>query len=158
MKKLLLSIIFLCVTFNNNANAQQHNKQRIKLLKTSYITEVVKLTPKEAEKFWPIYNLYSEKIQELKMEMEKDLKQKINVIGSIDNLTETDAQKYVNKLMENEKEISDNKIKMIKELSKILAAKKIVKLQKAEIDFNKRMLQEYGKRKRLQGQGLRKNQ
>jgi len=55
----------------------------------------------------------------------------------------------LNETVNLEKEISEIKIKMIQELSKIISAHKIVKLQKSERDFNKRILQEYGRRKRL---------
>ena len=155
MRKVTLYIALLFISIYT-VNAQQQKGHRIKLLKTSYITNAVNLTPKEAEKFWPIYNLYSEKIQELKFSMEKGLQHQINTVGSIDQLTEKQAQNYIDKLVKEETLISETKVKMLYELSKILSPKKILKLQKAEIDFNRKMLQEYGKRRRMLGQGNKK--
>ena len=122
------------------------------MLKTYYITDAINLTPKEAEKFWPVYNLYSDNIQNSRISLEGGLIREVLSKGGIDNVTDIQAEKYVAKLLQLEQDISSNKIKMIKELSKIISAKKILKLQKAERDFNRRILQEYGKRKRMQGQ------
>jgi hypothetical protein len=149
-KKLLIIILFIVST--NSIFAQQF-RQKIYLLKSSYITNALSLTPKEAEKFWPVYNLYSDKIHELKFELENNLDKKLLKNGNLAALSDNDAEKYLNNSLQMEQEIVTQKIKMQKELSKIISAKKIILLQKAEKDFNRRMLQEYGRRK-----GMMKNQ
>ena len=151
MKKTLLFLITVFL-FINYITAQKMNRQKINMLKTYYITDAINLTPKEAEKFWPVYNLYSDNIQNSRISLEGGLIREVLSKGGIDNVTDIQAEKYVAKLFQLEQDISSNKIKMIKELSKIISAKKILKLQKAERDFNRRILQEYGKRKRMQGQ------
>jgi hypothetical protein len=151
MKKTLLFLITVFL-FINYITAQKMNRQKINMLKTYYITDAINLTPKEAEKFWPVYNLYSDNIQNSRISLEGGLIREVLSKGGIDNVTDIQAEKYVAKLLQLEQDISSNKIKMIKELSKIISAKKILKLQKAERDFNRRILQEYGKRKRMQGQ------
>lgn len=144
LKKYILILAFL--TISNTLFSQQF-RQKVFLLKSSYITNVINLTPAEAEKFWPVYNLYTDKIHELKFELESSLNQQLLKKGSIETLSEKDAAIYLSKMLETEQEIVTQKIKMNKELSKIISAKKIILLQKAEKDFNKRMLQEYGRRK-----------
>ena len=67
--------------------------------------------------------------------------------GSLETISEKEAAIYLSKMLETEQEIVTQKIKMNKELSKIISAKKMILLLKAEKDFNKRMLQEYGRRK-----------
>ena len=76
----------------------------------------------------------------------------IELLGGVDAISEKDAQKFMDDILIYEQQITTNKIKLIKEISKIISAKKIIKLKKAERDFNRRILQEYGKRRRLQGQ------
>lgn len=152
MKKIFLYITFF-VLITVSANAQKMNKEKMKLLKTSYITDAVDLTPSEAEKFWPIYNLYTNKIMTTKSSSESDFRKKLKNVGGINNITEQDAQKFLNSLLLSEEVIYTNKVTLLKELSKVLSAKKIIKLQKAEKDFNRQILQEYGKRRRMQ-QGL----
>lgn len=144
---LYLIIFFTIINF---VEAQQNGHQNLKLLKTSFITAAINLTPKEAEKFWPVYNMYSNEIQSLKIKQETSVKQKIRLVGGVDNLTDEDAKILLDIFITTEKQISDNEIKLVQELSKIISAKKIVALKKAERDFNRRILQEYTKRKRLQ--------
>ncbi len=149
MKKIIL-FLFTIVLLSNSAMAQQQmNREKIKILKTSYITNALDLSQKEAEQFWPIYNLYSSEIQKLKMQLEGGLQREIKFAGGIENLTNTEAQKLIDKSIKLEQQITTNKIKLISELSKVLSAKKIITLKKAERDFNRRILQEYGKRRRI---------
>ena len=147
--KTKLAVIFIFMLATSITFAQQMNRQKIKTLKTAYLTEALKLKPKEAEKFWPIYNLYIDNMQQHKMQLEGGLQREIKFAGGIENLSESEAQQLIDKSILLEKEISSNKIKLIEELSKIFSAKKIIMLKKAEKDFNRRILQEYGKRRRM---------
>ncbi|MBN4082824.1 hypothetical protein JYT50_00395 [bacterium AH-315-A23] len=152
MKKILL-ILFIIMLTANVAIAQQHrNRQKITLLKTAFITDAINLTPKEAEKFWPIYNLYSDKIRASKMALEGGLQREIRFAGGVENLSDEQSQKIIDNVVLLEQQITDHKIKLIQELSTIISAKKIIGLKKAERNFNRRILQEYGKRRRMQGQ------
>ena len=63
MKKSLI-IVALILFAISSVFAQKMNRQKIKLLKTAFISEAIDLKPNEAEKFWPIYNLYMEQLQE----------------------------------------------------------------------------------------------
>ncbi len=152
MKKTLHLTLFLLFITTTIFAQQKMKRENIKLLKTAYLTDALDLTSAEAEKFWPVYNLYAEKIQNLKFSTEAGMHRKINSLGGIDQVSEEQAQKLIDESLKMEQEISINKIKMTVELSKILSAKKILKLQKAEKDFNRRMLQEYGKRRGMKGQ------
>ena len=148
MKKLLfISLIILIAT--NSVAAQKKNRQNIKLLKTAFITDAITLKPTEAEKFWPVYNTYTNIIQQLKFKHENDKMQEYKTSGGIDNISESHAQDIVNQYLAYEKEVYEAKINMINKLSSIISAQQIIKLQKAERDFNKRILQEYGRRKRM---------
>ncbi len=147
MKKLLI-ITTLILLASSSVFAQKMNRQRVKLLKTAFISEAIDLKPSEAEKFWPVFNLYSDQLQNLKFKIERGMFQEIQLAGGIDEISETKAQELLNQFVNLEKDISETKIKMIDELSKIISARQIVKLQKAERDFNKRILQEYGRRNR----------
>lgn len=69
MKKYLLIILALVgsVLF---ANAQKENGQRsekIQALKIAFITQKLHLTSAEAEKFWPVYNEYTNEIRNLRL-------------------------------------------------------------------------------------------
>lgn len=152
MKKILPFITLLLFVFSTLSAQQQRmmNRENIKLLKTSYLTDALDLTLSEAEKFWPVYNLYSEKNQSLKFELESGMFRKINSAGGIDDISESEAKSFIDDGIKTEQEIAANRTKMTQELLKILPAKKVLKLKKAEKDFNRRILQEYGKRRGAQ--------
>lgn len=150
MKKILL-ILFIFTTTTIVAQRQM-NRQNVRLLKTSYLTDAINLTPAEAEKFWPVYNKYTYKIQDLKISLKNILRfdERLEK-NNISNLSEKEAKKLLDSTIQIENEITENKKQMFLELSKIISAKKIVQLQKSENDFNKQLLMEYGRRHRYQG-------
>ncbi len=151
MKKLLLTLFTILITTTAITAQQQMNRQKIKVLKTAYITDALSLTQKEAEKFWPVYNLYSDKIQVLRMELEGGFNRKIQLAGGLENISESQAKKFIDEIILNEKQISENEIALINGLYNVISAKKIISLKKAEREFNRRILQEYGNRRRQQG-------
>jgi len=149
-KNLLFLIIFSICTFSSIA--QNKNRDRIKMLKISYISNAIDLTPNEAEKFWPIYNEFEKNTGQLKNQLERGNFNSIKNASSIDALSDEKAEELVSNMLTTESEIAKAKNQLVKELSSIISFKKILKLQKAERDFNKRMLQEFGKRRRMNGQ------
>ena len=44
----------------------EKRKEKVEALKRSFYSEKLELTPAEAEKFWPIYNEFAKKEQEMK--------------------------------------------------------------------------------------------
>jgi flagellar motor switch protein FliG len=143
MKKMKTIIItlFLCISLNGFA---QPNK--IKTLKVAFITEKLNLTEKEAQQFWPVYNAYDDTVNNLKF---NELGKLIRQIRQEDNnLSEEKANDILNKSLEIEDKIHSEDIKLIKKLRTIISAKKILALKGAEEDFNRKMLEEWNKRRR----------
>ena len=149
MRKIVLILSFLMLSIIT-IKAQNTKREKIKLLKISYITNAISLSPEEAEKFWPVYNLYTKKIQKLKVSLERGIRNEIQETGGIENISNSQAQKIIERSLTLEQEITSNKIALYRELSNIVPPKKVLMLKKAERDFNRRILQEYGKRRRIQ--------
>lgn len=146
-KKLLFIAVFLvCIL---SSVAQNKNRDRIKMLKISFISNAIDLTPNEAEKFWPIYNQHDTKIKQLKSQLERG---NFNNSEGLDSMSDKKAKELIDNILNKEGEILKLKKELVKELASVISAKKILKLQKAEHDFNRRMLQEFGKRRRMNGQ------
>ncbi len=128
--KNILFVLAIIMLATNSVEAQKMNRQKIKLLKTSFITDALNLTPQEAEKFWPVYNLYTDKIQSLKRSLDVEIQHTIKLSGGIDNMSETEAKNTLDQMLQFEQQIGDNKTKRIKELSKIISSKKIINFKK----------------------------
>jgi hypothetical protein len=75
MKKFLLLICFIItgsITVAQNGN-------RLEALKIAYITKRLDLSPEEAQKFWPIYNLYAEELKRSRQDALRNNKSEIEL-------------------------------------------------------------------------------
>ena len=122
MKKYYTILIFLFIGLTT-IKGQQPN-QKMKLLKTSYITEQLNLTPAEAEKFWPVYNIYTNKIHALRFDIENGLIKNLLKKGNFDTISESDAKTYLENLNKLDQELVVQKQKLVQDLSKIISSKK----------------------------------
>ncbi len=121
--------------------AQRQNRfERIKALKTAYITEKVDLSPAEAEKFWPIYNKYEKELHRLKVIKRREILQGLQNKGGIDSMSDSDAEKIKKEVSVLRATIFDKEQKKYSELEKVLSAKKILKLYGAEENFKRELM------------------
>jgi len=141
MKKLLLILLFITLTFN--VVAQNFDRQeRIKALKIAFITEKLDLTEKEAQQFWPLYNTFDDETHKLRRQSyHKREKLDINAIS------DQEAEDLLEKMIAAENKKIELREKFINDLLKFLPAKKIILLKHTEDAFNKRMLKEMQKRR-----------
>ncbi|AFL81889.1 hypothetical protein Aeqsu_2431 [Aequorivita sublithincola DSM 14238] len=137
MKKLIF--IFLLASISMHAQDKRHEK--IKALKTAYITEKLALTSTEAEKFWPIYNNYDDKFHELRKKERNEIFQKLR--GGLDDLTDAEANELIDKNLSIESSQLEQKKQMIAELRNVISPKKIIILKKTEDDFKRELLSRY---------------
>lgn len=127
--------------------AQERGKERIKAYRTAYITQELDLSSKEAEKFWPVYNEYDNKIFNLKVVKMRKERSRIKELGGPEMLSDEEAAKTLNTMLATEKEITKTREAMYKALSKIMTPSKQLILYHAEMSFNKRLLSEFKKGK-----------
>ena len=66
MKKLYSVLVILCwLTLPARSQAPRNAWQgQLEAMKTTFITTRLRLTPQEAEKFWPIYNQYDAEVHQ----------------------------------------------------------------------------------------------
>jgi len=121
-------------------------KEQIKALKVAFITNELALTSDEATKFWPLFNAFEEKQQEIKKQKLKGYLKRVDD-GSFDNLSEKEATTMLAQMESTEDELYQLKKKFISNLKGIISPIKILKLKKAEENFNRKLLQQYRNRK-----------
>lgn len=141
MKKLLFILFLLTVGVYG-----QGKHERIKALKTTYITEKLSLTSAEAEKFWPVYNNYDEKFYEIRKKERNDIYKKLK--NDLVSLSEAEANTLIDQSLSLEKESLELRTEMIAELRKAISPKKIIILKKAEDDFKRELLDRYRHQRR----------
>ena len=146
MKRLLL-ILILTLSFNSFAQEKDRH-ERIKALKIAFITERLQFTEIEAQKFWPIYNAFDAENQKMRKETMSKFRK-----GDFESMSDSEAENLLEEMMTTDKRKQELKQQFVKDLLKILPAKKIIILKATEDAFNRRIMQEMKKRR----ESIRKN-
>ena len=131
MKRFFL-IILTISAFTSAANAQKEIGERIKALRAEVYTRVLKLTSEEAQNFWPIFNEYVESKEELQKQLKPE--------GEIDGMNDAEVEEYIKKYFEVRQKEFDLEKEMVQKLRKVLPARKIAKLPKAEREFRESLV------------------
>lgn len=144
--KNILFIVFICTgLFSVQAqdNGKSDYRKKIKELKTAFLTQEMSLSKKGAQEFWPIYNEYEAKQQELRRREHRDL-------PDLQCITEEDANEMLEEYVAIEQEDYRLKKQLFKDLKDIMSAQEIIKLQKLEGEFHKKLIKEYRARKKTE--------
>jgi Spy/CpxP family protein refolding chaperone len=140
--KTILIILFLLSIPTFAQQEMSEKKEQIKALKVGFITNELSLTTEEASKFWPIYNAFDDKQFELRHQKMKAFKARMDD-EALDKMSEKEAAALLAQMENNEDELCQLRKKFIANLRGVLPAKKIIKLKKAEDNFNRKLLQQY---------------
>ena len=138
MKKYLL-ILLLTIGVLFKAGAQEQEPDggaKLQALKIAWLTKKLDLSPEEAQRFWPIYNKYTEEIRAIRQEQKQKNTPEIEVEDKILGV----RKKYNG------------------EFSKALSAEKANTFFRSERDFGneiRRELQERRMNRQLNKRGLR---
>jgi hypothetical protein len=147
MKKIFLALML--IAFSGGvlplfAQEEQQNKEdKIEALKIAFITKRLELTPKEAQVFWPVYNEYSEKLENLRKERRQQFR---NTKDNLDGMSDKEVEALVDAEMTFKQKEVDVQKDYHGQLKKVLPIKKVAKLYMAEEAFKRQLL------KRLQEQ------
>lgn len=137
-----LSVLLLVMTSSFAQSGFDQKKEQIKALKVAFITDELKLTPEEAAKFWPIYNVFDDKQRELRHEKMRSYMERING-GEIDKMTEKEAAAFLAQMETTEDDLYQLRKKFVASLKTVLPPAKIIKLKSAEENFNRKLLKQY---------------
>ena len=149
--KLLIVSVFLIsiASFGQDGPMRERfkeKKEQIKALKVAFITTELNLTPDEAAKFWPLFNSFEDKQQEIKKQKLKAYLERTDS-NAIDRLSEKEAASLLTQMESTEDELYQLKKKFVANLKGVLPSTKILKLKKAEEQFSKKLLQQYRDKK-----------
>jgi hypothetical protein len=142
--KKLFPLFFLFLSFNFYAQSDnfKDKKEQIRAMKVAFFTTELDLTSSEAEKFWPIYNTFDDKQFELRHQKMKGYFKRMQG-DNLSKLSEKEANVLLNQIQDNEEDLYNLRKKFIINIKDVLPSIKILKLKKAEEDFNRKLLQQY---------------
>ncbi len=111
-------------------------RDKIEALRVSFISSKVTLTNQEAQLFWPLYNDYNDKIDNLK----KSFRQQFVRDVDFNTLSDKEAEAYlIAELAVKQKEYELSK-EYYERFKKALPIKKIAQIRRAEEDFRKELI------------------
>jgi len=145
MKKMMLSlpIALLCLTIAvaqpgppppPDAPLSPEALERVEAMKVAMITKQLNLSVEESQKFWPVYNQYREKEQELKRAYKPD--------RPLDSLSDKEAESQLQRHLERIDKEAALEIEYLQKVRQVLPARKVLKLHQVEAEFRKRLVNE----------------
>lgn len=147
MKKI---ITFICVSFflgfSIQAQKTKESRKRINALKIAYITEQLNLTTSEAEKFWPIYNIYNKEQHAIRSNFRTSLRNTAKK-EEIETINEEQAKKLVLLKLQTDRKLYEAQKKFIDKMIGIISYKKMITLQMAEMEFGRKLMKKYRHKK-----------
>jgi len=141
-KLITLFLMLVSLTFYAQGESMKEKKEQIRVLKVAFFTTELNFTNDEAEKFWPLYNTFDENQFELRHQKMRAFSKRMSD-GSLDKISEREATQFLAQIEDTEEELFLLRRKFMQNVKTILPAVKIVKLKKAEEDFNRKLLQQY---------------
>lgn len=131
----IVSSIFLLVV-SLTLNAQQAHmskevRERIEAQRVAFITQQLRFTPDEAARFWPVYNEYRDALKDMRDDFERP---------DLETISDEEAGVIIEKHLQQEQRKLELKRSLLTRLRTVISARKVLMLQKAEIEFNREML------------------
>ncbi|NOY96386.1 MAG: hypothetical protein GXO81_08415 [Chlorobi bacterium] len=148
-KNLLLLIAFI-FAFGTQAIAQGGHKRpdwdRFRAEKISFITQKLDLTPDEAQRFWPVYNLFDKKKMEV---LARRRKLERLAQGGDGNYSEKEVRELTYQVVQTFQDEAGLMKEYNEKFLEVLPPEKVLRLYQTENQFRMYML----KRFRMRGKG-----
>ncbi|NVN94108.1 MAG: sensor of ECF-type sigma factor [Bacteroidetes bacterium] len=142
---LLVVITFSMPNYAQNGQKKKMLKDKIEAQKIAYITNELSLTATEAQQFWPIYNEFSDKNEELMKAYRKNNME--DKVTNSETISDKEALEMADEQIIQAQQILDLRKKYHIEFKKVLPPKKLLKLYQAEKEFKKFLLKEIKERR-----------
>ena len=142
MKK--YSIILVFSFLSASLFCQRPDKRaELNTLKIGFLTKQLELTSTEAQAFWPIYNEFDSKMFALRQQRFQK-----NRSLDINNLTDQEALELIQNMRAAEEKKYKYESQLIDDLIQILPPKKIIILKKSEMEFSRKVLEQYKQKRK----------
>lgn len=146
MKKTIILIVVMLMTTIGFSQGQKTNAQeKLQAARIALITERLGLTPEQAQQFWPIYNEYAEQRRSLHREF-KQARQAYD----LQSMTEEQGRELRRIGLETKQKTLNLEREYGDRLNKVVSARQLMALKKAEEDFRSMIIKRLEQRKRQQ--------
>jgi hypothetical protein len=141
MKKytLIILLFFLAVgTTLAQRPESNYDREKLEAARVAFITTRLDLKPEQAQKFWPIFNVYNDA-------REKSLRE-MSELGRVKDvkLSEADAKSRIARRFEIERKMIVDEEKFVKDLSTVITYNQIIQLNGLSREFARHIYQRRG--------------
>ncbi len=161
LQSLTLLLLVFMLTGNDQATAQRGQragerprdarKEAIEARRISYITSKLSLSPEDAKVFWPIYNEYTKKVDELS----DHFRQTTEAMPDPEDMSEEQAAIYVEAEISRFEESAALRREYTERLLEVIRVEQVALLFQAERGFNRMLFREAQRRHRQDDAGRR---
>lgn len=127
-----------------NVLAQRPNQnidpEKLQAARIAFITSRIDLKPEQAERFWPVFNKYTD-------QRESTMKSISELNRGSEAISEDEAKTRVQKRIQLQQKLIDDEKVFVAEVSKVITYKQVLMLHNIARDFNRYIYQ------RQRGQG-----
>lgn len=144
-KQTFLALLFSLVSVVSFAQKRGEHPggERVKAVKIGMITEQLQLSESQAEKFWPIYNAYSEERMMINRQVREKTKRAANT-----GVSDEEVLKQQDEVLE----LKSKEIELVKQYRgsflKVITAKQYADLLETERKFNQMLMEKLKERGR----------
>ena len=137
----LLLLTTMILAFNLSAQEGEERGKRgekIEQQRIAFLTTELDLSVEEAQNFWPLYNDYQKRKDEIGLDKGSD--------KNFEDLNEEESSLMLSKIMDSKRRFLDLESEFMKNLENVLPAKKRLTLLRSEREFKMSVLKRYKKR------------
>lgn len=128
--------------------SQAPNREKLDAYKIAFFTKRLDLSPREAERFWPLYNDYQKKKVEIQQERAK-LNRMLNLEGN--EMSEEELIDAGDKLIELQVSETELAVNFHKQFKAVLPPQKVIKLYQSENQYRIQLLKQLQERNPQRG-------
>lgn len=124
----------------DNGPTRERIRERIKTMKIWKLTESVGLTSEQSEEFFPVYNRYQKKLEELDTRRD-EMVEKLERAANDSQASDKEIEELANSLNDIPRQLLEERDKFFKEISPVLPLRQQAKLMVFEERFKQRLQQ-----------------
>jgi hypothetical protein len=154
MKRTFIAVVIIMLAAITGASAQgqrmgqgQADNERLTAYKIAFFTQRLDLTPAEAEKFWPLYNKFSDSKNSLQAERLSLMR---NAVQNESKMSDAELSATADRLVQTYADEATLVSSFNRDLSKVLPPLKVIRLFQIENLYKQQLLRELNQRR--QGQ------
>jgi len=148
MKIKIIAITVLIGLCSPLTFSQAPNREKLEAYKIAFFTKRLDLSPREAEKFWPLYNDYQKKKADIQQER-ATLNRMFNLEGN--EMSEKELIDAGDKLIELQVSETELAVTFHKQIKTVLPPQKVIKLYQSENQYRIQLLKQLQERNPQRG-------